>query len=403
MIRILITIVLILPLAYAKKQLSPLPLPTQEVINLEPTPCDATCLQSLLEEGKSFSLLARYAATNDMPDMDYQVSVLRNQMRITFIPNDSSLEKAMQMRLAVIMPKKIIGRYALSTSRSILSYLLTRGRNFEVEIFDTGDEAIPSLESAIRSIKEKGYGNVLALLTSQGASNLATFCHSLNVFIPTINQIETQRKNPNIVLGGIDYKAQLETLMYYANDSLSVFYDDSKVGQNLNQYVSESQKEIAMMSPVKSTEKYAFQNLIKRNKKRISESSVVLNTPIIKSSLLMSQLTYYKVEPHAILSTQINYSPTLLTLTQERDRDNMFIANSISNSNDILDENNQLLGSNIRYDWINYASSIGTEYFFAQNFPSSSRYFEEKIVDNQVEYNINIIMPVDDQFMTVGE
>lgn len=403
MIRILIVLTLIFHLAHAKKKLSPIPAPIQEIINLDPTPCDARCLQTLLEEGKSFSLLARYNAEVDVPDMDYQIGVLRNKMGIAFIPLDSSVEKALQMRLAVIMPKKIIGRYALSTSRSILSYLLTRGRNFELEIFDTGDESVSSLQSAVQTIKEKGYHSVLALLTSEGASNLAGFCKTLNVFIPTINQIETQENNPNIVFGGIDYKAQLETLMYYANDSLSVFYDDSKVGQNLNQYLSENGKNIAMMSPVKSTQKYAFQNLIKRNKKRISESSVVLNTPIIKSSLLMSQLTYHKVEPHAILSTQINYSPTLLTLTQERDRDNMFIANSISHSNDILDENNQLLGSNIRYDWINYASSIGTEYFFALNFPSSSHYFGEQIVGNQVDYNINVIMPVDDQFMTVGE
>ncbi len=51
---------------------------------------------------------------------------------------------------------------------------------------------------------------------------------------------------------------------------------------------------------------------------RILGSTIILNTPIVKSSIILSQITAFEVEPAKVLSTQLNYNPLLVKLTQEK-------------------------------------------------------------------------------------
>jgi SRSO17 transposase len=119
-----------------------------------------------------------------------------------------------------------------------------------------------------------------------------------------------------------------------------------------------------------------------------------MNTPLVKTSLIASQLRVYDIEPYALLSTQINYNPMLLTLTQYADRKEFFIANSIGKSTVNMEELNSLFGHDIVYDWVNYSTSVGIDYFYTHYFvPTASRNFNENIVENQVEYDISIVKP----------
>ena len=77
----------------------------------------------------------------------------------------------------------------------------------------------------------------------------------------------------------------------------------------------------------------------------------------------MSQLTLYDANATNILSTQINYDPLLFSMTQYKDRKTMIIANSITSQNNVFIETNSLLGNDIVYDWINYTTTIGVDYF----------------------------------------
>ena len=84
----------------------------------------------------------------------------------------------------------------------------------------------------------------------------------------------------------------------------------------------------------------------------------------------------------------------LLTLTQYGDRKNFYIANSIGKTTVEMEELNSLFGHDIVYDWVNYSTSIGIDYMYTHYFvPVTEKSFNEKIVDNQVEYNISIIQP----------
>ena len=52
----------------------------------------------------------------------------------------------------------------------------------------------------------------------------------------------------------------------------------------------------------------------------------------------------------------------------------------------------------LEYDWINYATAFGIEYFYLKNSPGAKRYFKERIRDNQVQYSIEILTPANNRF-----
>ena len=100
------------------------------------------------------------------------------------------------------------------------------------------------------------------------------------------------------------------------------------------------------------------------------------------------------------ISTQINYNPELLLLTQTKDRKNMLIANSINYHNNVMIESNALLHNNIVYDWINYATSIGADYFY-HLITSAHREYPQEMINNQIQYPISIVRPTHSGFVTV--
>jgi len=129
-----------------------------------------------------------------------------------------------------------------------------------------------------------------------------------------------------------------------------------------------------------------------KNNENIKNGSFFINTPIVKSGMIMSQLTLYDVNATNVLSTQINYDPLLLSMTQYNDRKNMIVANSITENNNVLIETNSLLGNDIVYDWINYTTTVGVDYFF-HLISNEDREYEMTIENAQVLYNIELLQP----------
>ena len=112
----------------------------------------------------------------------------------------------------------------------------------------------------------------------------------------------------------------------------------------------------------------------------------------------MSQLTLYDVNATNILSTQINYDPLILSMTQYEDRKNMIIANSITQNNNILIETNSLLGNDIVYDWINYTTTVGVDYFFSLA-TKKDREYDIVLENNQMIYQIELLNPARYRFV----
>ena len=140
-----------------------------------------------------------------------------------------------------------------------------------------------------------------------------------------------------------------------------------------------------------------LQHYLKDNED-INGSSCFINTPIVKTSMIMSQLTLYDTNVTNILSTQINYDPLILSMTQYVDREKMLIANSITQHNSVLIQTNALLSNDIEYDWINYTTTIGMDYFF-HLLTNADREYQIELIDNQMVYPIELLQPSVSRFI----
>ena len=400
---------------------SSIPVPKTYVQNLDPYPCNEECLQAFLEQEMIFSFLAHTDHKIDNTELNDQ------RLIFTSIFNLGSPAHSNELKIALLLPQKIIGRYAFSTTNAVFAYMLTRNRNFSIKTFAIESEDKDVVEETMDIIEKEGFYYVIAPMTQKGAQALVELRPEVNVFIPTINRNDVNTSSAYLYFGGIDYHAQNKLLLEESVEPLVVFYDKSRLGKKLTidvqetynappeQNVTEDEGLFSFMGeeeekpepPVfekKDAYAYAIQkrmtnlkNQLEENEK-IQDASFFLNTPVVKSGMVLSQLTLYDVNVTNVLSTQINYDPLILSMTQYHDREKMVIANSISDNNNVMIETNSLLSNDIVYDWINYATTIGADYFY-NKITRAEREYSIPVIDNQIQYPIVLVQPSFSRFI----
>lgn len=408
-------ILAILPFALFAQSflISNIPVPNTKVLNLDPYPCDEECLQEYLEKDFIFSFLAHsYSALEDekleKARQEY-LSVLNIQSRFA----------SKELRIALLLPYNKIGRYAGSTMNASFAYLMAKNRPFELKSYKIEYESREEIYKALKKIEDDGFYYVIAPLTQMGSDVISTINTDLNIYFPTINKKDANTTSSNLYFGGIDYRAQSDLLLNEAESPLVIFHDKSVIAQKLSDYqeiefknkkfidvnstqkndtVIETHAEAQTIDHNRTVVKFSVAkqrtNLEKQLKENeeINQGSFIVNTPIIKSGMIISQLTLYDTNATNILSTQTNYNPLILSMTQYQDRKNMVIANSITHNKDVLIETNSLLGNDIVYDWINYTTTIGIDYFFHM-INGEKREYDIELSDNQMMYPIKLIQP----------
>ena len=388
MMRLLSSLVLVASLAFAvSDKLASIP-PAQSIfIDLSTDTCDASCLQDLAQNEQYFTFLSLYdpALGNDT------TKELYTTLNVAFRIDAQGSTKA--VKIALLVPQKRIRGYAMTTVNTVNAYLLYRNHHYELEVFNSMDETPEALQKELDAIRAKKFTYVIAPLTQEGANYLVDHSEGLTVYIPTVHKSLVNHSPSNVLFGGIDYQHQIETLNQFANSNVSTFSDGSLLGQSLDQMVKDVAPAIRYHQEIQNS-KVSFKAMLKDNVK-LMDSSIFLNMPLVKTSLLASQLRVYGIEPHALLSTQINYHPMLLTLTQYEDRKELYIGNAIDFVPGELRVMNALLGHSIEYDWVNYATSIGIDHFYSHYFNAGSTpLFKETILDGQVQYK-TLIMKAD--------
>ena len=426
MIKSLLLLLLPFLLLAESDQVSPIPLPTSyvQLIDID-TDCDNDCLQAYLDDGQIFTFLALAQDKLECMELDDERMIYVGLLNIG---SNSMMQD--ELKIAMILPYKLIGRYATSTSNAVFAYLLTRNHPFVLKNFQIEDESPEALNHVISQIKEEGFHYVIAPLTLKGASVITETEEDLNVYFPTINANDLNSTSENIYFGAIDYEAQIKRLTPRATSPLVIFYDKSAKGKKLYAQTKTSYldnelpfqpssrkavyKELDEAYDPKSepTKKRVIAYGIDRkttnlkwhleHNKKIQFGSFFLNTPVIKSTMILSQFTTYDTNVTNILSTQINYDPLLFSMTQKQDRDNIYIANSININNNTLIEANSLLSNDIVYDWINYASTVGADYFY-HAITHTERTYQLPMVDNQIFYPISIVTPSGTRFEVVEQ
>lgn len=360
---------LLLPIAlFSESSLtSDIPLPKTDVQNLDPTLVESTNVEY------SSSLEAKPAASDG------------------------------KLRIALLIPYSKIGRYATSTTNASFAYLMSKNRPFELKSYKIEDESYDEILKTLKKIQADGFSYIIAPLTQSGEKIVSKINPQINIYFPTINKKDTQTTSKYLYYGGIDYRAQSDLLLKESVSPLVIFYDKSEIGEQLSNYQEYKFKQdnattrnnvVKFSIPQQIT---SLEDKLKDNK-RISGGSFFVNTPIVKSGMIMSQLTLYNTNSTNVLSTQTNYNPLLLSMTQYQDRKNMIIANSITQNNDELIETNSLLGNDIVYEWINYTTTVGIDYF-SYIISGTKREYNIDNVNNQMVYPIVLLEPSVSRFI----
>jgi len=289
-------------------------------------------------------------------------------------------------RIALVFPSKIVGKYAKDVINTTMAYMLHHNIKFQFEVFDSVRQNEFDINRAFDEVKKAKFDNVIVLYTQDALNDLVKVegIEDLSLYLPLVNINDSQFKLSNVVYGGIDYRQQIGKLLSLSNKKNAIFYADTKLGSKLKNYITQSKQLVKTSTKIKNSTN-VFKKIV--TNRALSNSSLFLNTSIIKSSIILSQLRAHGTVPYKILSTQLNYTPLLVSLTQYPDRKNFVIANSISKTDYKLQESLFLLDADIAYNWVNYSTLIGMDFLYNKN---KSTLFPTKIINNQVSYDVNL-------------
>ncbi|MBO7155532.1 MAG: hypothetical protein J6V67_06550 [Campylobacter sp.] len=344
--------------------------------------CDKECLKEL-SRGVDFIQFIYTPLTISEPFKSYYAGI----KKLATIPEIEIGRK--DIKVALIIPQDVIKSYSVVVSDSVFAYIFKRDVGSHIEIFYSGDESAENLNLAINRAKNAGFKYLIAPLTTSGLEIVNSDDYDdLIFYIPTINIKNISNPRSNLFFGGIDYEAQIQKLLQKANHKISAFGDGSRVSNMLNEIVATNSTNPYIQNIEGSDIKL---NFLKNNYK-VKNSSIFLNTPLIKSALLSSQFRVFELEPYILLSTQLNYNSALISLTQSGDRKNLYIANSIMTPDSQLETLSAILGEKLAYDWVAYSTMIGMDFIYLNYINKSAQaIFKENMQDNQIQYNINIM------------
>lgn len=371
------------------QSLSSIPPAKITYINLEPEFCDNACLNELIKADLLASFMARFEPTkiDDNALLELYIS----------LGGEAILKVNKSGKIAVIIPQKIIKSYANVVSNAVLSYVLKQDADIEIKFINSNDESPQSLTNAMQTARAQGFNYFIAALTSNGANiiNSLVLPNEL-IYIPSVHSSFIINPKPNLIFGGIDYKKQISALLAYSNEKIVAFDDGSSLGQKLNEYVRMQSSDYHEASIVG---KDINLNDTLSKKSKFDDASIFLNIPIVKASLVATQMRGFEIKPYALLSTQINFLPNIFNAIAQRDRQNLFIANSLNPINDLFLGLGDLFDVDFRYSQIGYSSAFGAEYIYT-NFidKSADRIFTERVENSQVLYGVKIYNAKGDHF-----
>lgn len=333
-----------------------------------------------LEQGSSFDYFMN--GSNDLPTSSTEIP--QRPSDLPAIKDGVLLEEEGKKKIAIVFPSKIVGKYASGAINTVLSQMLFENMSFNLEVIDTSDESAVNIEKAINELNEKNYKNVLMFITNTGLRALENNekALQLNIYAPLIHKKNSISSLPNIVYGGIDYEQQIATLFQYSNHKDVVFSTQTALGSSLKDLVLQKSQRVALNTMV-DPETNNYKPLV--TNRNINGATLFMNTSIVQTSIILSQLRANEIKPYVILSTQLNYTPMIISLTQYLDRKDFLVANSIESVHPNLEEVNALLDADIVYNWVNYSTLIGINYLLKNEGSNVN-----KIVNNQVQYKTTV-------------
>ena len=138
--------------------ISNIPLPKIYIQNLDPYPCNESCLQEYLDNDMIFSFLAHANTKLENTELDEA-----RMMNISIL-NLGSYTISDKLRIALLLPYKIIGRYASSTTNASFAYMISKNHSFELKSYKIESQSIEDIQKALFKIQKDNFYYVIAPL-----------------------------------------------------------------------------------------------------------------------------------------------------------------------------------------------------------------------------------------------
>ena len=301
-----------------------------------------------------------------------------------------------KIKVAFIYPSSLVEKYAKTSLSTISGYLSYQKADYDLTIIDSTNENYENINSAFAKAKQNGVTKIIGLFAPSAISSLDKIVTSdIKVYLPLIEKSDALTNNENLIFGSISYDQQVKKLISYSNTNNAMFYQNTYIGNKLKKAYDSSVYDTRVRKEISKTETN-FKYIV--NDYKLNNSTLFLNTDLVKTSLILSQLRAYDISPKAILSTQVSYDPMLMLLTQDQDRDKLVIANSIDSVNNELRDEISTFGGNIVYEWVDYSTLVGINYLYYGN---NSNLVQTKIIDNQAVYNPKLYKSTEVGFLEI--
>lgn len=301
-----------------------------------------------------------------------------------------------KIKVAFIYPSSLVEKYAKTSLSTISGYLSYQKADYDLTIIDSTNENYENINSAFAKAKQNGVTKIIGLFTPSAISSLDKIVTSdIKVYLPLIEKSDALTNNENLIFGSISYDQQVKKLISYSNTNNAMFYQNTYIGNKLKKAYDASVYDTRVRKEISKTETN-FKYIV--NDYKLNNSTLFLNTDLVKTSLILSQLRAYDISPKAILSTQVSYDPMLMLLTQDQDRDKLVIANSIDSVNNELRDEISTFGGNIVYEWVDYSTLVGINYLYYGN---NSNLVQTKIIENQAVYNPKLYKSTEVGFLEI--
>jgi len=299
-------------------------------------------------------------------------------------------------RIAFIYPSSLVEKYAKSSINTISGYLSYQKADYDLVAIDCETESYEKISSAFNKASQKGITKVIGLFTPNAISSLDKIATgNFKIYLPLIEKRESASSNNNLIFGSISYEQQMKKLSTYSDTNNAMFYQDSYIGNKLKRAFDSSVGDANVRKEISKNET-TFKGIV--NDGKLNNSTLYLNTDIVKTSLILSQLMSYDISPKVILSTQVSYDPILMTLTQERDREKLIVANSIDVINNELRDEISNFGGNILYEWVDYSTLVGINYLYNGG---NTNLIKTQIVNNEAVYNPKLYKSTEVGFLEI--
>ncbi|MBZ7979485.1 hypothetical protein AVBRAN12642_02430 [Campylobacter sp. RM12642] len=351
-------------------------------VNYEKEKCSDECLKDLLYKGLYISYITRFNSNDEKLNNIY-VKLL-NGIEYIDLPKKQQLNT---IKIALVIPEKVVKSYSSNIISPALAYLMKQNDKVYMKVYFTGDESEANIAPIISQLHD--YSLIITGFQKNGINVLNKSITNIAVFNPLAKSSDFDNVNSNFTFGSIDYQEQVAKLINISNNKIAVFKDDSLLASKITDNIREQSNIISL----KTIEKKNLNvNSALSDAWKLNNSSVFFNIPLVKTTLLATQIRALSIRPNKYLSTQINYHPMFLNLSQENERSMFYFANSIGEIDEEIEYINDLLGQKIAYNWIAYSTSVGLDYYYHELYSNKKdRLFKDNFIGNSIHFNVRIM------------